>query len=516
MRKKLSSIIGAVVVTAALTTPSSAQTIDANTVQAASVTGAVTFAKEIFSPGSDPAINLRGVEVTIGYGQLATTNIAAGRDATITYTLSGGTFADAPAKPVYREGGTEQAAKVTISDGTGATVGSSSVSYRVTVGSSALNQASSAFVFTLPRVQGVASVLSAPAVNMVEPTIAVMITVSPTYPSLANSFPMFPQAATPDDQRSLTVASSANYVTIASMYPQANATTTAAVIDTNNPTRLVPTTSDGTVQSAQVRGVPNGGTIGLVVSRIQVGRNTGALTEDGATTIIPVSGDRFIVQAMGNFAPGDVLFYSTDANYGATEGLTITGQTARLEMELISGLSNLPTTLYYVPAAGSVREGTFSSSYIVDLRQKNNAYAGPTIAPGNVMTSFSGITTRGYAYALPNPESGDIGNLRIRCQGSAACEVFLQCMDMAGARVGDGGLKRVTIAAGAVEHLSTRSSLPELLGVSMWTGRLSCNIMSNREIGVQLLVRSGDTLTNNTYIGGQMLNRWGLRQPASP
>lgn len=503
MRKKLSSIIGAAVATAALVAPSSAQA------QTASVSGtAVNFAKEIFSPGSNPEIDLNRVAIVLTY-DLSTNNINVGRVADITYTLSEGTFADAPAKPVFSEGAlnTAQPTKMTISDGIGATVGSSRVTYRVTsAGGAALSDAVSRFTFTVPRLKDVASALSAAAVNGVEPSIKVVVTVRPLYTSQTNAFPAFPAMTTPEAQQALTVATSAGYVTVGTVsptYPTPNATTTAAIINTDDPTKLV-TVAD---RSARVTGVPGGATIGVIVSQIQVGRNVGVRTEDGTSSFTPMTGDKFIVQAMGNFASGDILFYSTDAIYSRAEMLTINGQTARLEMELLPALSNVQTALYYVPAAGNVREGTVSSSYIVDIRQNEGAYTGPTIVPGNVMVSYSGITNRGYAYALPNPASGDIGNLRIRCQGSAACEVFLQCMDMAGARVGDGTLKRMTIAAGAVETLSTRSSLPELLGISTWTGRLSCDIMANREIGVQLLVRSGDTLTNNTYIGGELTNK---------
>ena len=41
-----------------------------------------------------------------------------------------------------------------------------------------------------------------------------------------------------------------------------------------------------------------------------------------------------------------------------------------------------------------------------------------------------------------------------------------------------------------------------MLGVDSWNGRLSCDILSSSSVSVQVLVRSNDSLINNTYIGG--------------
>ena len=109
-----------------------------------------------------------------------------------------------------------------------------------------------------------------------------------------------------------------------------------------------------------------------------------------------------------------------------------------------------------------------------------------------------------YAYAVPNPRNADQGYLRLRCQTEQPCAVFFACMDQDGGMIGDGTLKEVSVPGRSVEIYDTKTSLPEALDVSGWTGRLSCDIMSPSDISVQLLVRSGSTgtLTNNTYISG--------------
>ena len=40
----------------------------------------------------------------------------------------------------------------------------------------------------------------------------------------------------------------------------------------------------------------------------------------------------------------------------------------------------------------------------------------------------------------------------------------------------------------------------EVLGVDAWDARLPCDVLSASEVSVQALVRSGDSLINNTYI----------------
>ena len=523
MSRKLFSVIGAVVMTAAFAVPSWAQ--DHNTISLRDTSGAATtaiqFAKEIFPEDSDPEIDLNRTTVRLTY-LFGANNVANGRVADVTYELSAGTFADAPAKPVYTPTGDGMQSHLTVSDGTGAEVGSSSVTYRIT--SAAVLDDNATLDFVLPRLIGVASTLRGPDTADGPPSINVMVTVRPLFATQAQAFPMFPPMNDPD-AGTIAAATSANFVRFADTDPDMmgtqmsnppqGATTTAAIINTDDPTML----SAVAGQSRAVSGVPGGATIGVIVSQVQVGLAGNLKTADGTTNLGAQMGDKFIIRAEGDFAAGDVLFYDyqptfdagvdPDNVYAAAEALTITGRTARLEIELTAAQAdNSLATLYYVPASGvALSEKTISSSYTIDLRQNQGAYGMRVVQAGNVRTSFSGITTRGYAYAVPNPRGTDVGNLRIRCQGGSPCNVYLRCMDMEGSVVGDGNLKNMEIAGGATVHLGTKSSLPSLLGISTWTGRLACDILADNEISVQFLVRSGNTLTNNTYIGGELTNK---------
>ena len=79
--------------------------------------------------------------------------------------------------------------------------------------------------------------------------------------------------------------------------------------------------------------------------------------------------------------------------------------------------------------------------------------------------------------------------------------MFLDCNEQNGmARFGELG---DAIAAGATAHLN-ETAIGEVLGIDTWAGRLSCDILSavSTPISVQVLVRSGDSPINNTYVDG--------------
>ena len=128
---------------------------------------------------------------------------------------------------------------------------------------------------------------------------------------------------------------------------------------------------------------------------------------------------------------------------------------------------------------------------------------------GDVDLEYAGIDMHARAYAIPQPDlmdtgMTDVGNVRIKChaEGASTCTVFLDCDEQDGSRhfeeIGD------TIDAGATTVLQSADIaglLPDLDG-GTWNGRLSCDVFSDEEVSVQVLVRSrsGQPLINNTYI----------------
>lgn len=359
--------------------------------------------------------------------------------------------------------------------------------------------------FTVPRITGVGGVLGAatPAI----PEVLIGVRVAPAVADQPEGFPAFPAMTTPVNARRHVIATSATAANPNVLLPAAGATSTVQIININDRTMTVPAAS--VTELVTLTGLPPGSrAVGIRLSQIQLARNPAVKRADGSTDFLAAgaaSNGNLIVTAEGSFGEGDILFFSSGTAYTASAALSVSGSTATGSIPVadVAGGAFLGTySLYYVPATGMIRQRTIPVSYRLDWTLEDNKYADSILAVGPTAISFSGIQDVAYAYAIPNPTHPDVGNLRIRCQGEEECDVFLDCMDTEGNRIGNGDLAEVTLAGNALVKYSTKTTLLRLLGVSSWEGRLSCNIMSNRNISVQILTRSGGTLVNNTYISG--------------
>ena len=124
-------------------------------------------------------------------------------------------------------------------------------------------------------------------------------------------------------------------------------------------------------------------------------------------------------------------------------------------------------------------------------------------APKSTSTEFKfeGVASEVRAYAIPfdGNGKGDMANVRVRCEVSAGCRVFLECWDDMGMRsFGEAGM----IAGGALARWDS-AAIEGVLGIDEATSRHSCRILSAGMVRVQQLTRDGTsgTLVNNTYIG---------------
>ena len=117
---------------------------------------------------------------------------------------------------------------------------------------------------------------------------------------------------------------------------------------------------------------------------------------------------------------------------------------------------------------------------------------------------FEGVTSEVRAYAIPFDGNGkrDMANVRVRCEASAGCRVFLECWDDMGMRSFGGDGEPIMIAGGALAKWSS-AAIEEVLDIDEATSRHSCRILSAGMVRVQQLTRDGasGTLVNNTYIG---------------
>ena len=221
-----------------------------------------------------------------------------------------------------------------------------------------------------------------------------------------------------------------------------------------------------------------------------------------------------MVNAMGMrdlFNDGDELFIDYDKNgkMGPGEGLAISGAAAAGtalsidadKSESFDAAGKGEFKVYYKPGGkDSINHGA-SIKLTADVN-----YSDPTaIDEAQVDTestlNFKGVDSDVMAYAIPHSTNGtgDKANVRVRCEASAGCRVFVECWDDAGMRsFGEAGM----IDGNALMKWDA-AAIEGVIGVTEPTSRHSCRILSAGMVSVQQLTRDGNskTLVNNTYVG---------------
>ena len=243
-----------------------------------------------------------------------------------------------------------------------------------------------------------------------------------------------------------------------------------------------------------------------------------------AYTIYDLDGDNIdeglrgtlTVNAMGTrglFNDGDMLFvdYDGDGKLGGGEEVSVDSDMPGMAMG--SALSIDPDksdsfnaagtgtfAVYYMPGG----KGVINHGAMITLSANVN-YSDPTArdeapATSTTMLHFDGVNSEVMAYAIPHSTNGtgDKANVRVRCEASAGCRVFLECWDDMGMRsFGKAG----TIEGNALVKWDA-TAIEGVIGVEDPASRLSCRILSAGMVSVQQLTRDGNskTLVNNTYV----------------
>ncbi len=220
---------------------------------------------------------------------------------------------------------------------------------------------------------------------------------------------------------------------------------------------------------------------------------------------------------MGLFQDGDVIFADYDGGKDAdsNENFTVAGDTASF-----SGFSTDPDdvgsdarkfSVYYVPGGKmELRHGSkialnaairFNSPTSIHLPDADDTHVEKDVAVTTTL-GYKGVGSARKAYAIPQVGNGrgDKANVRIRCESGTGkareCRVFLECFDDMGMR-SFGESDR--IPHDAVDILSAEE-LEMTVGVSDAMSRHSCQVLTTGVSSVQVLVNSGGTLVNNTYV----------------
>ena len=230
-----------------------------------------------------------------------------------------------------------------------------------------------------------------------------------------------------------------------------------------------------------------------------------------------------VVNVTGDFRSGDIVYLDLDGNWtpgtgeslslvnGSMEGafslLDVAGDASAGEgdaNEMAREEGTATRRLLYRPNGNDpLRPGGYRSSFAVDFQgSASDKAATPASSEANThMTQYTVVEDAQVAYAIPPGTTGDIGNVRIKCDVATSCTVYLEC-DHADGRswfeqVADPIPGRSTLVL-------TSEGMRTALGMDddEWTrGRLSCTVHSTREISLQVLTRSDSgVLVNNTYV----------------
>lgn len=239
-----------------------------------------------------------------------------------------------------------------------------------------------------------------------------------------------------------------------------------------------------------------------------------AKTADGKTSFAMNQGmeSNVMVTVTGMVRDGDTIWFDQDDNnmMGSRETLTVNGGTATRTFRI----DNITTgsSVYFQPNGDDdMTDGSLSASFAVEYDDEDAVT--PAAVSGKVDLEYAGIDMYARAYAIPAPdvmETGttDIGNVRIKChaEGDSTCTVFLDCDEQDGTRHFEELSQSIAAGATKVETSASIAAILEAgdtgLTGGRWDGRLSCDVFSDEEVSVQVLVRNrdGHPLINNTYI----------------
>ena len=478
------------------------------------------FAQELFGPNSG------GVKLSIPSLIVAryndaqeqaggTITIDSGQSATFTYRFSGARLAEpiSPGQFYFGDAGGVAEAGFRFSagrDGGGGAKGDDFVSYTVTSAAdpgSSTDVSGKAFSFMVPDLD---TVTVAGGETAEDRYIKITLTIDPPaqdrFSSGGNNFPRYPLSSQSMENTAIIARINPAY-TLTIDPPSTSTEANTASINLNDPTMLTATSTPANM--VRVSGLGDSAMPAIKISSVTVEDAPGnQMVADGTGDFTAGTTDMLRIAVAGNFATADRLFLSTTTSGNVTYSrtadplLTISADGTSAEGgRPLSGTGAIAIgtqyALYFVPGGGEIQRGTIGTMYTLDFAA---ATARDSAMGGQDLTlEYSGIRFTNYAYAIPGPNAADVGNLRVRCEGAADCVVFFRCTDTAGMSVGS--FERTNIGAGSVTRMSSMD-IATMLGVDDWTGRLSCSLHSSSRVSVQLLVRSGGTLTNNTFIGG--------------
>ena len=200
------------------------------------------------------------------------------------------------------------------------------------------------------------------------------------------------------------------------------------------------------------------------------------------------------VVVTGAFKTGDKVLYGdmrTEAK--------MSGGMAAVSIP-ITGMDSSTPFLYVPGGVDPLRPGRINAVAMRNFSRAGNAAGKPAMSYGTI--SYAGVATHAFAHGVVRGSGMDSSYLRVRCASATACTVFLDCHDQTGMNYFE---EAGMIDAGATAVWSS-DDVAEALGGGWSSGRGACDLMSNGDLEAQHMVRSHDTLVNNSAVVGRSLS----------
>ncbi len=201
------------------------------------------------------------------------------------------------------------------------------------------------------------------------------------------------------------------------------------------------------------------------------------------------------VVVKGAFKTGDMVLYGSDR----TAAKIVDGMAA---VQVPIAAAGSSTQFMYVPGGvDDLRPGDISVVAMRNFSRSGNNPGRPVMSMGTI--EYADVDVHAFAHGVVRGEGTDSSYLRVRCANETDCTVFLDCHD-------EDGMNYFQ-EAGAVDAGKTIVwSSDDVAGVfddGGWSrGRGACDLMSNGDLEVQHMVRSGHTLVNNSAVVGRSLS----------
>ena len=259
----------------------------------------------------------------------------------------------------------------------------------------------------------------------------------------------------------------------------------------------------------------------IEVGTVSVSLAPGVLQSNGKAFGFDAGGAGHAVVTVYGVDDTDMVFLDTVvARTGPVmdtgEELAVSGGMATNDFSL-SGLPSSAKLYVMVDGKRTLSPGTIKAKATISFRSgihdlmwlTRSPWVGAA-EPGEATVQVRYAGTEGdlpRAYAIAPMSSGDTSNVRVRCDDSSDCEIFLACTDTDGNDVF--GKVSAMIPARATMTLrdgggGSAMDLRDVFGEEAWMeGRLSCDVIApDRNVEVQVLTRSEGVLVNNTYVSG--------------